>query len=97
MPIPPSPPAIKYHSRSFEAAYVDAIEERRSVREVLAQIDGMGGGSRRRSIETRRRPGRKEVLMNEVSIEKTSFSCYSSTTAPATNGKMKRQRRAGTN
>jgi hypothetical protein len=57
----------------FEESYVDAMEGRRSLADVLAQIDGLGPSLRRRNIETSRRPGRRSEVSVVMSAESTSL------------------------
>jgi hypothetical protein len=56
--------------RFFEESYVDAMQGRRSLRDVMGQIDGLGPIRSRRSNETSRRPRRRSevfLVMNEES------------------------------
>ena len=63
MPAVSPSPTMKDHRRSFEESYVDAMEGRRTLRDVMLQIDGLGP-TRNRNAENRRYPKRR----SEVSL-----------------------------
>jgi hypothetical protein len=64
------------HRRFFEESYVDAMEGRRSLRDVLGQIDGLRGRPSRRhrsssEIRRRRPKRRRNVLVMKEEITDT--------------------------
>jgi hypothetical protein len=64
--------------RSFEESYVDTMQGRRSLADVMDQFDGLGPSRRRRISETSLRPRRR----SEVSSKNEQVSNHSTHKAP---------------